>query len=329
MSDRGVLLFHDINVHEFDVGVRKLWDEIKRRYPHFEASWGQGLGVLAVGKQQPDLLRSLSNSPDGELTKVRDFFCELGLRLELARQRDELTAKLQEQSNVTSSFQHSLRSSLPMRFLYIWSREGLGGVAHHAIGKLSAMSRQLSGGRHHRGTEGDNRQTSLRPIAFYLPQFHPIPENDRWWGRGFTEWTNVTRAAPNFVGHYQPHLPADLGFYDLRLPEIQEAQADLARAYGVHGFCYYYYWFDGTRLLEHPVERMRESGRPELPYCLCWANENWTRRWDGADREILIAQNPSRADDERLIRELLPHFHDPRYVRVDGKPIFIVYRVGL
>jgi lipopolysaccharide biosynthesis protein len=113
------------------------------------------------------------------------------------------------------------------------------------------------------------------------------------------------------------------------VPEVHEAQADLARAYGLHGFCYYYYWFAGKRLLEKPVERMRETGRPDIPYCLCWANENWTRRWDGADREILIAQSPSRADDERLIRELLPHFRDPRYIRVDGKPIFIVYRVGM
>ena len=172
-----------------------------------------------------------------------------------------------------------------------------------------------------------NAEPLVRAIAFHLPQFHPIPENDAWWGTGFTEWTNVTRAKPNFAGHYQPQLPSETGFYDLRLAEVREQQAALARAYGIHGFCYYY-WFAGKRLLERPVEEIRQSGQPDFPYCFCWANENWTRRWDGADREVLIAQNPTATDDEQLMATLLPHLRDPRYIRVDGKPLFMVYRAG-
>jgi lipopolysaccharide biosynthesis protein len=169
---------------------------------------------------------------------------------------------------------------------------------------------------------------SLRPLAFYLPQFHPIPENDEWWGRGFTDWLNVARARPLFRDHYQPHVPADLGFYDLRLPETRAAQADLARDHGIHGFCYYHYWFGGRRLLDRPFREVLESGEPDFPFCLCWANEDWTRAWDGDSGVRLLGQHYSEDDHKAHIRSLVSAFADDRYVKVDGKPVFLVLRAG-
>jgi GT2 family glycosyltransferase len=170
------------------------------------------------------------------------------------------------------------------------------------------------------------RKTRARLIAFYLPQFHPIPENDEWWGTGFTEWTNVAAAVPQFDGHYQPHVPADLGFYDLRLPEARAAQAALAARHGIEAFCYWHYWFHGERLLERPFAEVLESGEPDFPFCLAWANESWSRRWLGDDQEILRKQSYSPEDDARHARWLADAFADPRYVRVNGRPLFLVYR---
>jgi lipopolysaccharide biosynthesis protein len=172
--------------------------------------------------------------------------------------------------------------------------------------------------------------TSKKPtlISVVLPQFHPIPENDQWWGKGFTEWRNVIKSTPQFKNHYQPHLPADLGFYDLRLSETRLQQAELAKNYGIGGFCYYHYWFHGHQLLERPVKDILESEKPNFPFCLCWANENWSRAWNGGDREILIEQKYSDEDDLHHIEALIPYFLDPRYIRIDGKPVFIIYKAN-
>lgn len=169
-------------------------------------------------------------------------------------------------------------------------------------------------------------------IAFYLPQYHPTPDNDKWWGKGFTEWTNVGKARPLFRGHYQPHVPADLGYYDLRLPEIREAQTDLAREAGIEGFCYYHYWFgDGKQELELPFNEVLKSGKPDFPFCLCWANESWHSKFWNKDgvvkKKLLIEQKyGDKKEWEHHFYHLLPAFKDLRYIRINNKPVFLIYK---
>jgi lipopolysaccharide biosynthesis protein len=178
--------------------------------------------------------------------------------------------------------------------------------------------------------EGNPGSSRARSVAFYLPQFHPIRENNEWWGPGFTEWTNTATGRPLFPGHAQPHIPADLGFYDLRLPESREAQAELARQYRVEAFCYWHYWFAGRRILERPYTEMLTSGRPDFPFCLGWANQTWSGVWHGAPDRVLIEQTyPGPDDDRRHFDHVVPAFRDPRYLRVDGKPLFYIFRPEL
>jgi lipopolysaccharide biosynthesis protein len=184
-----------------------------------------------------------------------------------------------------------------------------------------------------RRLEADRRKVTrampprARLIAFFLPQFHPIAENDEWWEPGFTEWTNVTRARKLFRGHEQPRVPADLGYYDLRVPETRERQARMAVRSGIEAFCYWHYWFAGRRVLERPFNEVLSSGEPRLPFCLGWANDSWTGIWHGSPDRILIEQSYPGPDDERRHFEaVLPAFSDPRYLTVDGKPLFLVYK---
>ena len=168
-----------------------------------------------------------------------------------------------------------------------------------------------------------------RVIAYYLPQFHPIPENDKFWGKGFTEWTNVAKAKPLFKGHYQPRIPADLGFYDLRLPEVREQQAQMARKVGIEGFCYWHYWFgNGKRLLQRPFNEVLQSGKPDFPFCLAWANHSWkTSTWENGGKDCMIVEQRYLGEEDYTMhfQEVLPAFRDKRYITIEGKPLFAVF----
>ena len=173
------------------------------------------------------------------------------------------------------------------------------------------------------------REGDAKLIAFYLPQFHTIPLNDKSYGRGFTEWTNVTRAIPHFTGHYQPRLPIDVGFYDLSHDDVMYRQIELAKMYGLYGFCFYYYWFSGTRLLEKPLFNYLHNKDLDFPFCLSWANENWSKLWDGGNKEIIMEQKNNDGDCECFFYDILPFFNDRRYIKISGKPVLMIYQPQL
>lgn len=225
--------------------------------------------------------------------------------------------------------------ALPLRArMRGWLASLVRAMRMHQTGASSGLSQRVTSdgraiGYRDAAAANDAPPVNPRVVAFYLPQFHPVPENNAWWGQGFTEWHNVTRALPQFEDHTQPKLPGALGFYDLRLVEVMAQQVALARANGVAAFCFYAYWFGGRRILERPLENYASNRHLDLPFCVCWANEPWTRRWDGREDEVLLAQQHTPDDDLAFVEWLITLLRDPRYFRINRCPLVVVYRIDL
>lgn len=233
---------------------------------------------------------------------------------------------------------------LALKFYYALKQCGISGALARVKGYFGLRARRAKkentfifrktdymdySAQYQENVDFSGHKTDVKMLAFYLPQFHTFKENDEWWGKGFTEWTNTRAASPRFPGHYQPRTPhKDIGFYDLSDIDTMRRQADLARKHGIYGFCFYYYWFSGKRLMEKPVDLLLEHPEIDLPFCLCWANENWTRAWDGQNRHVLMAQDYSDEDDERFMADMKKYIDDKRYIRIGGKPLVMVYNPG-
>jgi lipopolysaccharide biosynthesis protein len=270
-----------------------------------------------------------------------DMTCELLRRIELTVDRDKLRFPAGSFYWVRGFVLQGLRSLLMTDEDFETEKGQDDGTTAHAVERSIGILTEEAGLRQairphldvadptawRRYRRSAPRSKRARVIPFYLPQFHATPENDAWWSKGFTEWSNVTAARPVYLGHNQPNLPSDLGFYDLRLDEVRQEQMDLAAEHGIEGFMYYYYWFAGRRLLNLPVEKLAESD-VDKPFCLMWANENWTRRWDGRSSDILMGQDYDRVPATEFIDDVMEFLADRRYLRIDGKPVLAVYRIA-